>query len=121
MSIQVTINNISDKELKNVWFELSLNKETEPYIASHIISYQSDKMDVTTFEKAQLMKEKDGKPMISGFIHTWDMLLTTDKNLDEYNNLKTDELAKSIKFLNVIVHWDGGKQEYTETLSLKDA
>lgn len=117
MCFEVTIKNISDKEFKNVWYELSLNKEAEPYIASGITSFTSDKMDVTTFEKAQLMDEKNGIPIISGFTHEWNMLITSEEVLKEYYNLRIESLTENVKFFTVKVYWDGGEQKYVQKLN----
>lgn len=118
--ITVSINNITELELKKVWFELQLNSEVEPYIASGILKFKSDKMDITTREKAleaDLKDKPNDKPIVWAFSHEWNMMLTTEENLDTYYGLSPEGLAEGLKSITVQVNWKGGLQ--TETISLE--
>lgn len=117
--LSVLINNLTDMDFKAVWFELQFNSELEPYIASHILKFTSDKMDVTTQEKALLADSKD-KTIVWGFSHEWDMLLTSEQDLNSYYDLSTEKLVEELKNITVKVHWSGGMQEITIPLEINE-
>jgi len=50
LSLDVSIENNIEEEFEDVWYKITLNEETEPYIASMILEWTSDKMDVTIFK-----------------------------------------------------------------------
>lgn len=122
--LSVLINNVTDMDFKKVWFELQFNSEVEPYIASNIIKYTSDKMDVTTYGKALLADSKDkpskDKPIICGFSHEWNMSLTTKQDLNSFYDLSPEKLVDELKSVTVKVHWRGGMQEITIPLELNE-
>lgn len=120
LSFEVSIYNHSDQEYKDVWFELSLNQEVQPYIATGILNYTSEKMDVTTAGDAKKNEVKNGKPNVCGFTHTWDMLLTTEEDLAEYSDLVPQGIEESLKTVTVCVFWDGGEQKETKTLHISE-
>lgn len=115
--ISVLISNDTDLELKEVWFELQLNSEVEPYIASHILKFTSDKMDITTREKALAVDSKE-EPIIWGFSHEWDMLLTSEEDLASYYDLLPADLTDGLKSITVQVNWSGGTQAKTIPIEL---
>ncbi len=119
LNISVHIDNITDKDLKKVWFELRLNDEVKPFIASQIIYFKSDKMDLTSKENAfkSSNKNKSNKPLIWAFEHDWGMLLTPEEDLKEYHNLASEQIVDSLKYIEVNVHWKGGDQ--TQKIPLK--
>lgn len=117
--LSVLIKNVTDKELNDVWFELQLNSEVEPYISSHILKFTSDKMDVTTQANALLADSKD-KPIVWGFSHEWDMLLTSEQDLNSYYDLSSEKLVEELKNITVKVHWSGGMQEVTIPLEISE-
>lgn len=117
--LSVLINNVTDMDFKKVWFELQFNSEVKPYIASQKIKYTSDKMDVTTYEKALLADSKD-KPIVWVFSHEWDMLLTTEQDLISYHDLSPEKLVEDLKSITVNVHWSGGMQEITIPLEINE-
>ena len=116
MVLKVDISNKTDMEFDDVWFEIMMNQEVEPYIATHIISYKSEPMDVTTQKNAISLEATKEKPNISGFTHNWDMLLTTEADLKEFYNLSPDGIMDSLKYIQVIVHWD---QKYCQSYKKK--
>lgn len=122
--ITVSINNITELELKKVWFELQLNSEVEPYIASKILKFKSDKMDITSHEKAleaDLKDKPQDKPIVWAFSHEWNMTLTTEDDLDTYYGLSPEGLAEELKSITVKVTWKGGSQTETIPLELSES
>lgn len=113
LELTVSINNTTQEEFRDVWFQLTLNPEAAPFIAGQMTTFESDPMPVTTAEKAA-QNDDSSKLLISGFSHTWGMLLTTDTDLAEYHGKKPDEIADALQSITVSVYWDGGSQ--TETL-----
>lgn len=114
--VSVSINNVTDMEFKKVWYELQLNSEVKPYIASQIIEFTSDKMNITTHEKS-LASSLNDKTAVWGFSHDWNMSLTSEDDLNSYHGLSPEELAEELKSITVQVNWSGGKQ--TETIPLE--
>lgn len=108
LSLTLSIENISEQEFSNVWFEIMLNNEVEPYIASHILSYKSEKMNVTTKENAQ---QNINDLNVCGFVHKWTMSLTAEEDLKEYYDLKPENLYAALKQATVNVYWKSGKQK----------
>lgn len=110
--LSVQIHNLTDQELKKVWYELKLNNEAKPFIASQIINFKSDKKDVTSKKNAldNQTKPQNNKLLIWGYKHEWGMLLTPEKELKEYHNLTSDQLLDYLKFIEVKVHWKNGEQ-----------
>lgn len=108
LSLDVSIENNTEEEFEDVWYKITLNEETEPYIASKILEWTSDKMDVTTKEKAK----KSGKDSLNvwGLEHTWEMLLTTDEDLQEYD-ISENRIDKVLNTVTVEVFWKGGEQK----------
>ena len=117
--VSVLISNVTDLEFKEVWYELQINSEVKAYIASHILKFTSDKMDITTREKA-LAADSKGKPIIWGFSHEWDMLLTSEEDLDSYYDLSPEGLAEELKSITVQVNWSGETQTKTIPLELSE-
>lgn len=122
LSICVTIENKTKNDFQNVSFKLILNKEVSPFIASHILEYDSEKMNVTSEKKAEAsVLEKSDELLIYGFSHTWDMLLTTEGDLREYyDNLSVEEISDYLQSIQVDISWDGGSQSKTIDLSLRN-
>ena len=75
-------------------------------------------MNVVPAEKAENMEMENGVPVVTGFQHEWDMLLTTKEDLAEYWNLSPDGINNALKALSVKIIWDGGQQEESVPLSL---
>lgn len=118
--VTISIDNMTNLKYKNTWFELELNKEMKPYIASQIIKYTSgEKMDVTTSDEAKISdKNVNSKPMISGFEHEWGLLLLTEDELKEYFDLSPEGICDALKEITVRIYWDGGKEIIRKPLSL---
>ena len=114
LNLRISIENIDNEDYEDVYFEAELNKEAEPYIATHILKYTSDKMNITTEEIA---KSTTNELKVYGFEHEWSMLLTTEKDLNEYYSLKTEEIVTCLDNVTVRVFWDGGSQE--ESIPIK--
>ena len=108
LNLKINIENIGNEEYENVYFEAELNKEVEPYIATHILKYTSEKMNITT---AEIAKKTTGDLNVYGFEHEWSMLLTAEEDLEEYYSSKTREMADYLDSVVVRVYWDGGSQE----------
>src|SRR5690606_32507849 len=103
--------NTTDQDFKNAWYEMELNPEAEPFIASGIIKYSSsDRFYVTTAEKAR-GDVIGGLPKVTGFDHEWDTLLTTSEDLMEFYNQGSDGIYNALQSITVRVYWDGGSQE----------
>lgn len=117
--VSVLISNVTNLEFKEVWYELQLNLEVEPYIASHILKFASDKMDITTQEEALAAGSKDG-PIIWGFSYEWEMLLTSEEDLDSYYDLSPEGLAEALKSITVQINWSDGTQSETIPLELSE-
>lgn len=117
--VSVLINNVTDMDFKKVWFELQLSSELKPYIASQILTYTSDKRDITTHEKALLAGSKNN-PIVWGFSHEWDMLLTSEQDLHTYYDLSTEKLLEEQRSITVKVYWRGGWQETTIPLVIDE-
>ena len=117
--VSVLISNVTNLEFKEVWYELQLNSEVEPYIASHILKFASDKMDITTQEEALAAGSKDG-PIIWGFSYEWEMLLTSEEDLDSYYDLSPEGLAEALKSITVQINWSDGTQSETIPLELSE-
>lgn len=115
LSLTISIENITEQEFNNVWFEIMLNDEIEPYIASHILTYESGKMDVTTKMKSQ---QDINDLNICGFWHKWTMLLTSEDDLEEQYNLTQDSLYSALKEITVNVYWENGQQSNSIPISL---
>lgn len=121
--IDVSIKNAEDKEFSNAGYKLSLNKEAEPYIASQVLEFTQERgIHILPKDKFDEYVNKDehtvdGEPIALGFDASWDMLLTTEEDLQEYHKLTPDGIYDSVKELYVDIYWDGGEQH--ETVSLK--
>lgn len=113
--IKVSIENKTDNDYKNVEYYLRLNEEVKPYIASGIIEFPQEKMDVVSQKKFNELKEK-GKlnsmesPVLWGFEHEWNMSLTTEEYLKNYFNLSPNDFKNALKSITVTIHWDKGEQ-----------
>lgn len=105
LSITVDIENKTEERFKEVSYALELNPEVEPYIASGELRFESDKMDVYTKEEAE-----ETEAYVWGFEHVWGMLLTTEKDLEEYSSTEQKKIVENLKELTVYVEWRGGKQ-----------
>ena len=121
--IKVSIDNNTDKDYKNVEYYLRLNEEAKPYIASGIIEFHQEKMDVISQEKFKELKKKGklnsmGTPVIWGFEHEWNMSLTDEEYLRNYFDITPDGLADALKSVTVTIKWDGGEQVETVPLHL---
>lgn len=108
LSLKVIIDNNTEKDFESVWFKVKLNEGTKPYIASQMIEWSSEEVDVTTKEKAQ---ENTEKLLPWGFEHTWNMLLTTDEDLQEYESVSSNKIEKVLNTVTVQVFWKGGEQK----------
>lgn len=117
LSIKVSIINKTDLDFNDVWYELELNPEVEPFIASKILKFTSDTFYVTT-EKQALLNSQDEILMISGFEHDWDMLLTSEDKLLTYYNKEPDDIYNDLKSITVKVIWNDGNQEEVIPISL---
>ena len=110
--VTVDIDNQKNQEYKNVSYSLTLNKEAQHYIASGILTFEeTDKMNVVSSQKAEEMEQENGKLLVTGFHHEWDMFLTTEADLKEYWNLSADGIYDAVKEVTVTITWDGGMQE----------
>ena len=106
------------EDYRDVRFELLLNPEVKPFLASQILTFQSDPMPVTTVEKAQ--QGPASEPLrISGFEHTWSMLLTPADDLQEYSGKRPEDLPGALRSVTVSVFWDGGSEEQIFPLQLR--
>lgn len=115
--VSVLISNVTNLEFQEVWYELQLNSEADPYIASHILKFASDKMDITTREEALAAGSKDG-PIIWGFAYEWEILLTSEEDLHSYYDLSPEGLAEELKSITVQINWSDGTQSETLPLEL---
>ena len=122
--IDVSIKNAADKEFSNVNYKLSLNEEATPYIASQVLEFTQqqgihilpkNKFDEYINKNEQLL---DDDPIALGFDASWDMLLTTEEDLQEYHGLAPDGIYNSVKDLYVDIYWDGGEQHETVSLQI---
>ncbi|WP_122790905.1 hypothetical protein [Intestinibacillus sp. Marseille-P6563] len=116
LELTISITNMTQTNFQDVRFSASLNAEVKPFIASHILTFESDPMPVTTVEKAT-QNADSSQLLISGFVHTWSMLLTTAEDL-EYSGKQPEELPDALKSVTISVYWDGGSQEQTFPLHL---
>ena len=114
--VSVLISNVTNLEFQKVWYELQLNSEADPYIASHILKFASDKMDITTREEALAAGSKDGP--IWGFAYEWEILLTSEEDLHSYYDLSPEGLAEELKSITVQINWSDGTQSETLPLEL---
>ena len=124
LSIQVKIENITEENFEDVSYELSLNEEAKPYVASGILKFCQDEMDVFSQTECKSLQEKgieekNGVPVIWALVHNWGLLLTTEEDLQTYHGVSREEIWKAVKTVTVDIHWDGGKQKEVIPLSLK--
>ena len=118
LEFTVSITNTTREDYRDVRFELLLNPEVKPFLASQILTFQSDPMPVTTVEKAQ--QGPASEPLrISGFEHTWSMLLTPADDLQEYSGKRPEDLPGALRSVTVSVFWDGGSEEQIFPLQLR--
>ena len=110
LTISFEINNITDKSFKNVWYEVSMNEEVKPFIGSGILTFTSDPMDVMSKEEAQ---KSTSELAICGFETEDGKLLTQEDVLEEYYDLRQDQLFDYLKEIKIDIHWDGGSQSET--------
>ncbi|MGN9165394.1 hypothetical protein ACTNDY_09000 [Tissierellaceae bacterium HCP3S3_D8] len=115
--IKVSILNTTNQEFKNVYYEFELNPDIEPFIASQVLKFTSDKFYVTTVQQAAA-DSKSEILKVSGFEHNWNMLLTPNTELIEYYNRKPDDIYDALKTITIKIKWDGGEQEETIPIHL---
>ena len=118
LQFTISILNTSEYDFSETWFEASLNDEVKPFIASQVISYRSDKFDVTSEAKADLVNNKNNLK-ITGFNHNWSLLLTTPDDLADYNGMTPDEIVNALRSIHVQIHWDSGTQEQDIPISVQ--
>lgn len=113
--INLSIENIYDEEYRDVQYSMKLNHEVKPFIASGIISFESDRFWVTP--KSIAAESRNTLPLkVSGFDHNWNLLLTSEADLEDYHDKTLSELLDHLKSLEVQVKWSGGMQ--TEILPI---
>lgn len=124
LAIEVSISNLTEQDYKNVWYELKLNSEVEPFIASKILKFSSNKFYVTAKEKvarqSQQVPSNASGLRASGFEHRWRMLITSKEELKEYYHASPEEIGKALRSITVTIKWQGGSQEQTVPISLSD-
>ena len=113
--LKVSIENNTDQDYKNVEYYIGLNEEVKPYVASGIIEFHQEKMDVLSKGKINELKEKgelySGEtPAICGFEHEWNIPLTNEVYLKNHFKLSPDGLENALQSMTVMIRWDGGKQ-----------
>lgn len=115
--LKILIENNLNAEFNDVWFKTTLNKEVEPYIATHVLSFTSEPINIITKEKAQ---ENIGKSSDAcGFEFNWQMVLTDDDTLKEYYNLDSSNgLQESLKSVTIEMFWNSGEQSITIPIEL---
>lgn len=121
LRLSIAIDNVTEEKYHNVYYKLKLNDEVKPYIATQTIQYTSEKMDVVSQAAAAKVGTDNGstKPLVSGFKHEWDLLLTTEEDLKEYHDLSEDGIRTALKSITVQVFWHGGSQEKTIPFSFE--
>ncbi len=122
--LKVSIENNTDQDYKNVEYYIGLNEEVKPYIASGIIEFHQEKMDVVSKGKINELKEKgelySGEtPAICGFEHEWNIPLTNEVYLKNHFKLSPDGLEDALQSMTVMIRWDGGKQTEIVPVHLK--
>lgn len=113
--IDLSIENIYDGEYRNTKYSMKLNHEVTPFIASGIISFESERFWVAP--KSIAAESRNTLPLkVTGFVHNWNLLLTSEADLETYHGKKFSELPDHLKSIEVQVKWSGGMQ--TEILPI---
>lgn len=107
--IDLSIENIYDGEYRNTKYSIKLNHEVTPFIASGIISFESERFWVAP--KSIAAESRNTLPLkVTGFVHNWNLLLTSEADLETYHGKKLNELLDHLKSIEVQVKWSGGMQ-----------
>lgn len=122
--IQTDISNTTESEFHNVSYTLSLNEEAKPHIASQQITYApvipEDHLNVVSQETATSASDLPDNT-VCGFSSEWDTLLTTEEDLENYENKQPDDLYQDVQTLTVDICWDGGTQSETLPIVWKES
>lgn len=116
--LKVNVSMISEVEeyIKDVYFTVELNEEVKPFIAAQILKFTGDVKDVAPLEEVK--KSKVPGLVVTGFEHTWEMLLTTSEDLKNYSQHSPEEIRNELKSITVTVYWKGGSQQLIQPVNL---